>query len=281
VVIALVVLSATAAAFAVTRATGPRLRVPNLVGRTEAEARAEAGRVGLKVTVRRVVAEDPPGRVTGQDPEPGDLAGRGERIVLRVSTGPPPVAVPGVEGQPEAQARSVLEAAGFDVAVSRAFHEEVAAGNVFAQEPRSGQKAPPGSQVRLQVSDGPRPVAVPSVVGKAYDEAVRILEGKGFTVSRTDAYSDTVDPGDVARQDPVAGEEAPRGARVTLTVSRGPDLVEVPDVRGEPVELAVFMLERAGLQADVVSYRPTRVVKRQNPSPGTKVRRGETVTLFL
>jgi serine/threonine-protein kinase len=189
--------------------------------------------------------------------------------------------VPGVEGQPEGQARSVLEAAGFDVAVTRAYDEQMAAGNVVAQDPRSGQRLAPGGVVQLRVSDGPRPVVVPSVVGKTYDEATAILKDKGFTVARTDAYSDTVDAGDVIRQNPVAGEEAPRGAKVTVTVSRGPDVVEVPDVRGMPVEVAVFELERAGLQADVVGYRPLRVVKRQDPSPGTTVRRGETVTLFL
>ena len=281
VVLALVVLGASAAAFAVTRATGPRVRVPNLVGRTEAEARAGATEAGLRVRVSRATADDPPGTVTRQDPDPGKLFGRGGRIRLVVSSGPAPIPVPGVEGQPEEQARSVLDAAGFDVAVSRVFDEVVDEGNVVSQDPRPGQRLAPGGVVQLRVSDGPRPVVVPSVVGKTYDEAVAILKGKGFTVTRADDYSDSVDPGDVIRQDPVAGEEASRGAKVTVTVSRGPDLVVVPDVRGLPVEVAVVELERAGLEADVVSYRPFRAVKRQDPPSGTKVRRGETVTLFL
>jgi beta-lactam-binding protein with PASTA domain len=281
VVLMLVVIGASAAAFAVTRATGPRVRVPNLVGRSEAEGRAGAKAAGLGVSVRRATADDPPGTVIAQDPDPGKLFGRGGRVRLVVSSGPAPVPVPGVEGQPEAQARAVLEAAGFEVASVREFDEQVAAGHVVSQDPRTGQRLAPGGAVRLKVSDGPRPVEVPSVVGKTYDEAVAILKAKGFTVTRTDAYSDTVDAGDVMRQDPVAGEEAPRGSKVTVTVSRGPDVVVVPDVRGMPVEMAVFELERAGLEADVVGYRPLRSVKRQDPSPGTKVRRGETVTLFL
>jgi serine/threonine-protein kinase len=281
VVMLLVVLGASAAAFAVTRATGPRVRVPNLVGRTEVQAKASARGAGLGVRSQRSTSDDPPGTVIRQDPGPGKLLGRGSRVRLVVSSGPAPIPVPGVEGQPEGQAQSVLEAGGFDVAVTRAFDEQIAAGNVVAQDPRPGQRLAPGGVVQLRVSDGPRPVVVPSVVGKTYDEAAAILEDKGFTVARTDAYSDSVDAGDVIRQDPVGGEEAPRGAKVTVTVSRGPDVVVVPDVRGMPVEVAVYELERAGLQADVVSYRPLRVVKRQDPSPGTKVRRGETVTLFL
>ena len=47
------------------------------------------------------------------------------------------------------------------------------------------------------------------------------------------------------------------------------------------MEDAVGLLEEAGLQVDVVGYRPGRRVKHQDPPEGTKVRRNETVTLYL
>jgi beta-lactam-binding protein with PASTA domain len=57
--------------------------------------------------------------------------------------------------------------------------------------------------------------------------------------------------------------------------------VTVGDYRGMTVEDAVIALEQAGLQADVVGYRPFRRVKNQDPPQGTQVRRNETVTLYL
>ena len=72
-----------------------------------------------------------------------------------------------------------------------------------------------------------------------------------------------------------------RDSTVVVVVSRGPDVVTVDDYRGMTVEDAVMALEEAGLEADVVSYRPFRRVKQQDPPPGTQVRRNETVTLYL
>ena len=131
------------------------------------------------------------------------------------------------------------------------------------------------------ISDGPKPVEVPNVVGRSYDDAVRALTAKRFKVARTDEFSDTVSAGQIIRHDPVPGAEAPRDSTVTVVVSKGPDLVSVPDLRGDTVEDAVASLESAGLQVDVVGYRPGRRVKEQDPEGGTKLHRNETVTLYL
>ena len=159
--------------------------------------------------------------------------------------------------------------------------ENVPAGQVIDQSPAADQ-APPGSEVHLVISDGPRPVEVPNVVGKSYDDAAKGLAAKRFKVTRMDEYSDTVAAGQVIRHDPVAGAEAPRDSAVTVVVSRGPDLVTVGDYEGETVEDAVALLEAAGLQVDVVGYRPGRPGQAPGPSGGHQgVRRGETVTLYL
>jgi eukaryotic-like serine/threonine-protein kinase len=124
-------------------------------------------------------------------------------------------------------------------------------------------------------------VEVPNVVGQSYDDAVKALTAKRFRVTRTDEFSDTVPTGKVIRHDPVAGAAAPRDSTVTVVVSKGPDLVAVPDLRGETVEDAVAALESAGLQVDVVGYRPGRRVREQDPPVGTRLHRNETVTLYL
>ena len=87
--------------------------------------------------------------------------------------------------------------------------------------------------------------------------------------------------GQVIRHDPVKGAEAPRDSTVTVVVSRGPDRVTVDDYIGERVEDAVTALEQAGLQVNVIGYRPGRRVKDQDPPEGTQLRRNDTVTLYL
>ena len=280
VVLAVLLFAAGTAVFAAASASGPRVRVPNLVGATKEKAQEAAKHARLGVRTRSVPADDPAGTVVGQHPAPGTLIGAHRAVTLHLSAGPPPVGLPKVVGGTEAEARSRLDAAGFVVSAERRTDEEVAAGHVIAQDP-AAEEAPPGSEVHLVVSDGPAPVEVPNVVGKTYDEAVKALTAKRFKVTRQDEYSDTVPAGQVIRHDPVKGEEAPRDSTVVVVVSRGPDLVVVDDYRGMTVEDAVIALEEAGLQAEVVSYRPFRRVKQQDPPEGTKLRRNETVTLYL
>jgi serine/threonine-protein kinase len=280
VVLVLLLVAAGTAAFAASSATGPRARVPNLVGTNEKAAQEGARRAGVKVRTRTVPSDDPAGTVISQTPAPGTLLAAHHAVALQLAAGPPPVDLPAIANKPEAVARASLEGGGFVVTSEHRTDENVAAGLVVAQQPADRQ-APPGSEVHLVVSDGPRPVEVPNVVGKSYDDAAKALSAKRFKVSRTDEFSDTVPAGQVIRHSPVAGAEAPRDSTVGLVVSKGPDLITVGDYRGQTVEDAVTALEQAGLQVDVVGYRPGRRVKQQDPPSGTQVRRNETVTLYL
>ena len=279
-VLVVLLVAAGTAAFAAASATGPRARVPNLVGMGQQAARGAADRARVGVRFRTVPSDDPAGTVVTQDPAPGTLLAAHHAVTLRLSAGPPPVDLPGVAGKTEVAARNALDAAGFVVTTEHRTDETVTAGLVEAQQPADRQ-GPPGSEVHLVISEGPAPVEVPNVVGETYDEASKALTAKRFKVSRVDEYSDTVPAGQVIRHTPVKGAEAPRDSTVTVVVSKGPDLVTVDDYRGETVEDAVAALEQAGLQVDVVGYRPGRPVKHQDPPKGTQLHRNETVTLYL
>jgi serine/threonine-protein kinase len=280
VVLVVLLLAAGTAAFAAVSAGGPRGRVPNLVGVGEKAAREAAKTADVAVRTRTVPSDDPAGTVIGQDPAPGTLLAAHHAVTLRLSAGPPPVDLPSVTGQSGEAATSTLRQAGFEVTTEHRTDENVPAGAVVGQQPGAGRGSP-GSEVHLVISDGPRPVEVPNVVGRSYDDAAKALTAKRFKVARKDEYSDTVPAGQVIRHDPVQGAEAPRDSTVTVVVSRGPDLVTVGDYQGETVEDAVTALEQAGLQVDVVGYRPGRRVKHQDPPEGTRLRRNETVTLYL
>ena len=97
-----------------------------------------------------------------------------------------------------------------------------------------------------------------------------------------DEFSDDVPAGAVIETNPPVGNEAPYGSAVAVVVSKGPDLVTVPDVRGNTLGTAIDLLEAAGLSGEVDGpIRPGQPVATQVPEPNTQLNRGSTVTLTL
>jgi serine/threonine-protein kinase len=286
VVAAVLVLALVASAALVASSLGGgrgTITVPNLVGLDEQQAAARVAGEGLRLTVERRAGDDVAGLVIGQRPASGAFLGDGAAVRVLVSRGPPPVDLPAdLAGRPAAEAQSALEGLGFVVRVERAYDEVVPAEAVIGTDPALGSRAPRESEIVLRVSDGPAPVPVPGdVVGRSFDDASAILRNAGFGVARADVFSDTVDAGKVVGTDPAVGQLAARGATVTVDVSKGPELVAVPDLRNDTVEVASQKLQALGLVPDVKSYAPGKRVRATDPSAGTQVKKGSEVTLFL
>ena len=263
------------------RGSGAPVTVPGLVGLSEADAATVASDEGLEVVVEQRDSDDPAGVVIDQDPAPGARVSDSSTVTLFVSRGPPPVALPAVAGRPLAEVVPELEGSGFVVEVQRIFDEEIPRDIVLDTDPPGLSEAAPESRIILVVSDGPQPVEIPPLAGNTFEEAAAALEALRFEVVLAEEYSDDVEAGLVIGTDPGPGVEAPRDSAVTVVVSLGPPLVDVPDVIGDSVEVATQKLEDAGLQADVRNYRPGRRVRTSDPEAGETVDRGTTVTLRL
>jgi serine/threonine-protein kinase len=120
------------------------------------------------------------------------------------------------------------------------------------------------------------------VGGQSYDNAVAAITNAGFTPVRGDAFSDTVASGTVIGTEPKGGGTAQPGTQVRIIVSKGPDVVTVPAVRGQSLDAASAALQAAGLSSAVSgAYRPGATVRATDPPAGTTVKRGATVTLFF
>jgi serine/threonine-protein kinase len=91
--------------------------------------------------------------------------------------------------------------------------------------------------------------------------------------------------GQVIAQDPAAGATVDEGSRVTITVSRGPKKVRVPEVVGQDRSSATATLRDAGLSVRVVERESESddedTVIRQSPPGGTSVNEGTSVTIFV
>ena len=101
-----------------------------------------------------------------------------------------------------------------------------------------------------------------------------------------DEFSDTVPAGVVLRQDPAAGTQVPRGATVTVVLSKGPDLVPMPTVANLALKEAQDTLAGAGLSVGTVIGNAAGVVTDATVNgaavtPGQPLHRGTAVDLTL
>jgi eukaryotic-like serine/threonine-protein kinase len=194
------------------------------------------------------------------------------------------VEVPEVVGMTVSEARSELNEVGLEADIVRR-NSQAPKGEVLRQDPAAGETAQEGDEVRLVVSAGVRQVEVPSVVDLTEDEAVALIEDADLAVGQvTEEATDEVEEGIVLSQSPEGGEEVDAGSEVDLVVSAGPELVVVPSVIGFSEDDAVATIEGEGLVADVVtepSDEEEGVVFAQDPSEGTEVPAGETVTIVV
>ena len=282
-VVALVFVLALAAAGVAVAGTmsGDTVAVPSLVGLTTKAATDRAAEAGLSLRIVMRNADDPQDTVIAQDPAPGSYVADGSEIELVVSRGPPPVAVPDVAGKSVEDATAALQGAGFLVQQETPYDETVPAGQVIGTDPAAPSVAPRDSTVKLLVSNGPAPVTVPDVAKQSYDQAAAALTAAGFTVTRVDVFDATVPKDQVVGTNPAGGTAAVRGSQVTVNVSKGPELVAVPNLVGKSLEAATAQLQGLGFVVDTQSYLPGRVVRATDPAAGTAVAKGTKVTLFF
>ena len=262
-----------------------QVAVPYVLGIPQANAENLIQERGLVPQVRRVSNSDvPEGTVFAQKPTEGAKVDKQTLVRIDVSSGKPQVTIPSVVGQSIQDAVAELTRAGLDAQVVEV-NSDKEQGTVTAQSPNAGLVVVQGTSVRINVSKGPKPVSIPSVVGLPYDQAASELRQKGFGVSRIDKESDQA-AGIVTDQDPSGGSEGSKGTTVTLTVSKGPSTAAVPDVTTQDVSIAQTTLDAAGFRTRVVledTDDPTQdgIVMSQDPIGGTQAKPNSLVTLFV
>ncbi|KDR60129.1 MULTISPECIES: Stk1 family PASTA domain-containing Ser/Thr kinase [Streptomyces] len=262
--------------------SGQFTRVPPLLAKTEDEARQRLADAGLKVGgVDKAYSDTADrGTVTKTDPGTGERVRGNGSVDLTVSLGPRKVTVPRVEGMALDKAKARLRDAGLEPGmVTRAFSDSVAKGEVVSTDPSAGTERRGGSAVALVVSKG-APVEVPDVAGSSLQEATEALKEAGLKVSTADEriFSEH-EKGAVAAQSPKPGTELAEGGEVELTLSKGPDLVEVPDVTGQKEDEARKTLEGAGFKVDVSRWFFGDTVWDQSVEGGETAPRGSEITI--
>ncbi|MGC4894362.1 Stk1 family PASTA domain-containing Ser/Thr kinase [Micromonospora sp. DT31] len=197
-----------------------KVSVPQVVGRSQADARAAIDQVGLQFRagppVQNTTCEK--GSVVDQNPKFGQRVDKDSTVTVQVCTGPGQVNVPGglVGSQFEA-AQETLRARNL-VPVRKDVDSSAPKGQVVRASPVPGTPVNEGSSVTLEVSEG-NIGEVPNVRGYTEEQAEQQLKGAGYKVKVE--KGNEVEPsqaGKVSRQSPAAGARLEKGKTVTIEV---------------------------------------------------------------
>ncbi len=293
ILIVLLVLAAVAGvaagALLLSQSPTPTFKVQSYVGLTEAQVKNLTSENGWVIDATRIKKDDVAlDQVFEQDPAPGVELVKGGVLKLKVSDGPTLSPLPTLAGLPLDQATAALKTAGLVLGtVAPEASEEVPKGSVIrwtvgGQPVNPGQEVPKGTVVDLVVSSGPVLRTVPAVVGLPYDQAVAALAAVRLQAIRgPDQFSNTVPAGVVLSAAPPKGTKVERDSQVTMVVSKGPDLVTVPDVTGQPLAQAIAAIRAVGLVEGNVSGNLRKNVASTNPAANTQAIRGSAVNIVL
>ncbi|MDP4715800.1 MAG: Stk1 family PASTA domain-containing Ser/Thr kinase, partial [Candidatus Nanopelagicales bacterium] len=277
---------AAAAGWYLAAGPGKQVTVPGILGLDERAAATALQDVGLRLEVSgqefsETVAA---GLVLSSDPAPGASTGVDSIISVVLSQGPERYAVPDVVGEPLAIARTTLSEANLGVGIiTEAWDSSIAAGSIVSTVPGVGEELMSGTLIDIVVSKGPKPVKIPGLTGVPADEASAQLEAAGLIVTTSEEFSSSIASGLVISTSPDKGARVDVGGTVALVVSKGPPPVEVPFLIDMIKEDAVALLQSLGLNVDINEppFTPLNRVIAQDPSSGTLVPAGSTVTITI
>ncbi|MFO7691141.1 MAG: Stk1 family PASTA domain-containing Ser/Thr kinase [Cryobacterium sp.] len=267
---------------------GSEVSVPVVAGSTLEQASAELSELGLGTSAGSVYSSTvPAGIVIATDPGPGTRVANDADIAVTVSLGLQPITLPPLAGLTRADAEQALTDLTAQVgSTDEVFNADADEGIVLSATTETdgtdvseGGPYFEGLAVNMVVSLGP----IPSVNGRTFDDATAILTERGLLVrSGEESYNDAVPAGSVIRATVPEGVLR-EGATLTLTISRGPEPVEIPNAVGLGWNEGKQLLLDRGFKLDY-QFGADEIalllkVESTSPAAGSSAPRGSTVTL--
>lgn len=273
--------------------SGERIDVPDVVGRSQAQATKTLQDAGFKVNVKDTYSDDySVGLVARQSPDEGAQLKKGATVTIWVSRGAQTILLPDFRGRKAADVAAWLKDNGLEGRPKKGPSDNYAEGRVYQQDPAADTELARGETVTYWVSSGAPPVKVPDLTGASRADAIAQLAALGLVANVTFEPSTTYDVDQVIRQDPGEGTEVDKGSAVDLVVSSGPP--SPSPSTGTPVEVpSVLYMDAATAQSTLVadgfvpfvkekaSSEPAGTVIKQTPEAGTMAAEGSTVTIWV
>lgn len=198
------------------------VKIPTVTDKLAEDARLDLEAAGFTVTTKEEANDTiAAGNAVRTDPAAGRSVPVDTPITLYVSSGKPKVTVPNVVNLTLNDALVQLQGAGLTPQTTRQSSATVPIDSVISSDPPGGATVPKGSVVKLVISSGPAPTAIPNVVGQTPAAATAALEAAGFAVLVQNTASVDAQAGKVVSQSPGAGTAAAAGTTVTIQVGTG------------------------------------------------------------
>jgi len=265
---------------------GSKVVVPSIVGASEKEALGALSPLGLTLVIseKRFDEEISEGQIIESDPAGGGKVDAGGQVKAVISKGAERYLIPSLVGLTPEAAVNLLAKSPINVGdLTEVFNDQTPKGFVISSSPAAGEKVKRDSIVDLLISKGIETIDVTSYVGKSADQALNELTDSGFDVSTVDQFSENVLAGAVISQVPSGGAPLAKGAKITLTISKGSQYVFIPNVFSLTEAKARAALSDLEIKVVVkkIGVKKVKAVTNISPKVGTKVKRGSTVTITV
>ena len=276
--------------------------MPNVSGMSyeEAEELLKQKEISLVIDGMNYSESIEKNRILSQDPRDGAKIKAKETVYVIMSGGNQEVMMPDLSGIEYEEALKLIEAQKLLLAkdgVSEEYSDVVEKGRVISQSVEADERIGVQTEISLVVSLGSLSketavLTVPDLTGMTKKEAQERLrqlkEETGFTYALgkvTREYSSQVKKGKIISQSLTPGSEARTNEVITLVISRGPKMAQVPNVIYAAKEEAVKQLEDAGFKAEVTEEYSSKVsaglVISQSIEADTQAEEGSAVTIVV
>ena len=276
--------------------------MPNVSGMTyeEAEQLLKQKNLNLLISGMNYSESIAKNKILSQNPGDGAVAEAEETIQVIMSGGQEEVMMPDLSGMTQDEAQQLITGQNLVIredGVSGEYSDVVEKGRVIAQSVPPEERIAVQTVITLSVSLGSLNeetalLEVPDLKGltkeKAIKQLAKLKEQAGFTYVLGEVknkYSTEVEKGRIISQKPAAGETVRTNEPIRIVISKGPEMVQIPDLKYMTQEQAVKKLQKAGLQAEAATAYSEQaaagLVLSQSAEAGTKAAKGSSVTITV
>ena len=255
--------------------------VPELTGRTLESALEALNPLGVVIEqAEENSGTVPEGFVTRTEPAAGSRVFKNAVVKVFISLGPKQLAVPEAKGLSVEDAKQLLTDSGFVPGSTKNFFGSEPAGQVIGLSAPTGTILNQGSVIDILVSIG----ELPAVAGLSAEEARTLLAQLPIEIEEVEVFNNQIAAGQAVGL-VLSADPLPENGSAVLEISKGPEIVIMPNTVGETIAAAKALLEELGLLVVIDTNQLSSnfgiaKVRRQSPEAGSEVRVGESVTII-
>jgi len=282
--------------------SGTQRYVPNVSGMSyeEAQSLLKEKNLNLMISGMNYSESIAKNKILSQNPADGSIADAQATIQVIMSGGKEEVMMPDLSGMTAAEAKHLITGQNLlllENGIIEEYSDVVEKGRVISQSIPAEERIAVQTEITLAVSLGSLNeetalLKVPDLTGITKEKAVKTLgklkEQAGFTYVLGEVknkYSTDIKKGKIMSQSPKAGLAVRTNEPICIVISKGPEMVQMPELVYLTKDQAVAKLEKAGLHIEIKTEYSEKaasgLVTAQSAKTGSKVAKGSVVVITV